>query len=155
MHFSSPSHVLYTPILLLILIHLISQLMVGAEYNHEAPRYVLFSSFLSLSPYEAVISLSAANSWTPWACFPPIMWETKFHIHNKQLYMPVYINLYILKQQILRRKILDWMVAAGISYMNLLWCWITAIQETGTLDTCSTTWQSDICCNLPKHYYVY
>jgi len=102
MHFLSPSHVvLYTPILLLILVHLISQLMVGEEYNHESPCYVVFSSFLLLSLYEAPISLPAPppHFWTPWAwaCFPPIMWETKYHTHNRQIYVSVYINLYILK----------------------------------------------------------
>jgi len=51
----------------------------------------------------------------------------------------------------LRQKILDYVVAAGVSYMNRPRCWVTAIQETGTgtLDTCRTTWQLNISCSLP------
>jgi hypothetical protein len=84
MHFSSPSLCYILSILILTLVHLIGQLMVGEEYNHEAPCYVVFSSFLSLSPYEALMFLSAPHSWMPWACFPPIMWQTKFHTHNSK-----------------------------------------------------------------------
>ena len=52
--------------------------------EHEAHRYVVFSTPLLSRPSQAQISSSAPYSQTPSACVPPAMWETKFHTRIKQ-----------------------------------------------------------------------
>ena len=77
---SFPTKTLYAPLLSLIratcpahfiLLDLITQILFGEEYNHKAPRYVVFSSPLLPRPSEAQIPFSAPYSRTPSAYAPP------------------------------------------------------------------------------------
>jgi hypothetical protein len=69
----------------LILLHLLCLIIFGDEYNYEA-RYCATSSILLLLHSSLVQILSSApSSQTPSVCALPLMSETMFHTHTKQL----------------------------------------------------------------------
>jgi hypothetical protein len=69
----------------LILLDSIILIIMGRSTSYEAPHYSVFSSLLSLNPFLVQIFSSASCSETPTVCVLPIMLETKYNIHTKQL----------------------------------------------------------------------
>jgi hypothetical protein len=81
--------------------------------SYEAPHYVVFlQPPVASSLFGPNILLNTLFSHA--VCVPPLMSETKFHTHteHRQNYSFVYSNFYVSRQQMRRRKVLDWMVAS-------------------------------------------
>jgi len=67
-----------------IVLGLITLAIFMRRTSYEVPHYVVFSSFPQLTPPEIQIFSSAPCSQTYLNHAPPLVWETKFHIHTKQ-----------------------------------------------------------------------
>jgi hypothetical protein len=83
-------------------------------YNLWAPHCAVFSNLLLFHPSCNQI-FSAPRSQVLSVCVPPLMSETKFHpIKNYRKIIVLYVSGFILRQQMRRQKVLNWMVT-GIS----------------------------------------
>jgi hypothetical protein len=79
----------------LIFLDFIILIIIGEEYDHEAPRNAVFSILLSAHPSSVRISSSAPCSQTLSVYVPPIMSETKFHAHTElSKIMALYILIF-------------------------------------------------------------
>jgi hypothetical protein len=77
MHFSSLPSMLQASVF-----HLICLDMKCTSY--EDPHYEVFCSLMLVTPYVHILSWAPCSE-TPSICFLYLLWETKFHIHTKQV----------------------------------------------------------------------